>query len=848
MRVSLKWLADYVDLVLPPEELAHRLTMGGCEVAKIDRIGALWEHIYVGQVVTLVPHPNADRLQLVTIEYGKGTVTVVAGAFNIKVGDKVPIALAGAKVFDPYSPEPRVITVKPTKLRGIVSHGMACSQKELGISDDHTGIMVLAPEAEVGRPLQDELGDVIFELNVTPNRPDLLSMSGVAREVAALTGQALVMPPLDYEEAGPLIDSLIGIEIVDPDLCARYSATYLQDVRVGPSPKWLRRRIIAAGMRPINNIVDVTNYVMLEWGQPLHAFDYEALRGRRIIVRRARPGERLTSLDGVERVLTPEMLVIADAQGPVAVAGIMGGAASEVTGATRNILLEAANFNPVSIRRTSRALRLPSEASRRFEKGLPPEQTADAARRATRLMKELAGGKVAKGVGDCYPRPQGPRYVSLTPREVRRVLGIKMDTTHIAQTLAPLGFVSQVRDDEVIVRVPIHRGDASLPADLTEEIARIVGYEEIPSATLSGPLPALAVNEQRRWEEVVRDVFVGAGFSEIICYSLTSRDRLSRLVTAGSPEAGPAVAAIGSVEERGLAAAVDRRLAWTAWPPVTLVNPLSAESDSLRTTAFGCLLETLHDNLRHEHRDVLLFEIGRLYIPRDGELPEERRVITAVTGELHSGRLWGAEYDVDFFDLKGLAEELLNLLGIKEQRYVPLSHPMFQPGRAAAVLIPQDGKPAIGRGDGRQPAVEGELVGVVGEVQTRVRANFDIAERAYLLALDFDRLLRHATFERTCEPLPRYPAVLQDIAVIVAEDVPATAVRHVILEAGGLLVRDVELFDVYRGAPIPPGKSSLAYRVTFQSNERTLTDEEVNGIRERVVGALAAQLGATLRG
>ncbi len=441
MKVSLKWLKEYVDITLPPADLAQKLTMAGIEVKGWQVIGGNWENIVVGQIVAINPHPNADRLTLPTVDLGTEQQTVVCGAPNLKVGDKVAFARVGAQLIDGHTGQ--VIRLKPAKIRGVVSNGMVCSEKELGISDSHEGIMVLPADAPVGTPLADYMGDVIFDLEVTPNRPDCLSVIGIAREVAALTGQEVRLPEVSYDETTVPIDQQISVEIVAPDLCPRYCASLITGVKVAASPQWMQQRLLACGMRPINNIVDVTNYVMLEYGEPLHAFDYHQIRGKKIIVRRADEGETLVSLDGAKRLLSPDMLVIADQERAVAIAGVMGGADSEVTEQTTAILLEAANFNPASIYHTGSSLDLPSEARMRFERGISPELTLPALKRATQLIIQLAGGKAAKGLVDAYPGKKKRKPILLSTGEVKRLLGIEFSLDQITAALTSLGFDCQ---------------------------------------------------------------------------------------------------------------------------------------------------------------------------------------------------------------------------------------------------------------------------------------------------------------------------------------------------------------------------------------------------------------------
>ena len=852
MRVSLKWLRDYVDINIPVDELARRLSMAGVEVGAIERIGASWdpERIFVGQITALAPHPNADRLQLATADYGRGTITVVTGAFNMAVGDKVPVALVGARLRNGHSEQHEEVVLKPTKLRGIPSEGMVCSALELGLGDDHSGIMILPADAPVGTPLVDYLGDTIFVLEIK-GRWDCLSMLGVAQEVAAVQsirdGRLLTVrePPIDYPELGEDITQAISIEIADPDLCPRYSATLIRGVTIGPSPRWLQERIIAAGMRPINNVVDITNYVMWETGQPLHAFDYERIHGHKIIVRRARPGETIVTLDNQVRELTGDMCMIADADRSIAIGGVMGGLDSEVTENTTTVLLESANFLPTSIRRTARALQIPSEAQRRFEKGLPAEGTIPAARRATRLILELAGGTAAKGVADAYPGKRERPPVMLTTGEVKRILGIDLAQAEIARILSALGFATEaIGSDSLRVTAPLRRVDVTIPADLIEEVARSVGYDAMPTTMIKAPIPTERLSgPEREWEEILRDTLVGCGYSEVILYSLTNQRTTARML--------PKDIAGVTADNTTLPESLLHRLLALNEEPLRLANPMTAEMDIVRITAFPGLLEALSRNLRHQDHDVAIFEIGRVYLPQGDDLPDERRVLTLASGQYRSAAAWGQREENDFFDLKGVAETVLAKMGIRPPSfrvsYVPARHPSFHPGRMAMINVER----STGRKGKSVTYDTPQAVGLLGEIHPDVCENFDIAERAYVMGLDLSLLIGLVGWPGTqtggYRPLPRFPAVVQDIAVIVEEGVPAAAIEETIQRAGGGLVASVRLFDVYQGEPIPPGKKSLAYSISYQAGDRTLTSAEVADVHARIEKRLIQELGATIR-
>jgi phenylalanyl-tRNA synthetase beta chain len=840
VKVSLKWLKSYTPATAPVDEIAHRLTMAGVEVSEIYHIGENWTNVYVGEVVEIRPHPNADRLVLATVGYGDGhSITVVTGAPNLFVGAKVPLALAGAMLFDTHVNPPQLRELKPTKLRGILSEGMVCSAKELGLGEDQQGILILDPEATPGLPLADELGDVIFDLDVTPNRVDCFSMIGIAREVAALFSETVNAPVAAYPENGPPASSLVAVNIVDPELCPRYSAAVVQGVTIGTSPRWLRDRLTAAGLRPVNNVVDVTNYVMLEWGQPLHAFDYDKIRGRKIIVRRAGDDEKIGLLDGTERSLSHENLVIADVAGAVAIGGVMGGGESEVTDSTRNVLIEGANFHPVSVRRTARSLKLLTDAAHRFERGLPRQLTEPAVRRATQLILEVAGGQAARGIVDAYPLPTTLPEIYLTPGEVKRVLGVELTVHEIAAILRRVGCFVTTEENELRVVPPMQRTDLTIPADLCEEVARLLGYDNIPSTLPFGRQPEPKANEDWRWRDTLRQTLTGLGLSEVVTYSLTSRERLGRLRGSSGWRAGAAsmmtppssVAANSSVADLGRA--VTERFVPLDVEPIEVLNPLSRESECLRTTTFGAMLETVSANLRVADRDVALFEIGRSYIPRVGDLPEERRFLTIGTGGFRTGAAWGERVANDLYWLKGISEALLDRLNLDNRRYRSLRHPLFHPTRSAAIVT---------------SGLDERLLGVLGEVEADARTVFDIEQSAFLLAIDLDVALSLATRTRVVTPIPRFPPVVQDLALIVAAGISSESIEELIREVGMPLVKSVDLFDIYQGPPIPAGKINLAYHITYQAPDRTLTDAQVAEVQRKVEQAVVGQLGAELRG
>jgi len=855
VRIPLSWLREYVMVEVPVEDLAHRLTMAGVEVGAVERLGAAWERVVVGRIESLEPHPSNPGLQVARVDVGEGTRRLVTGATNLAAGDRVPVVLEGGVLASGR--------IERRAFGGVASEGMLCSGAELGIAEDRSGIYVLEADAPVGALLADYLGDVVLDLDVTPNRPDLLSVVGVAREVGALTGTPLHAPATAPPTGPTPVERLITVTIEAPDLCPRYSATVIEGVRIGPSPLWLQRRLYLAGMRPISNVVDVTNYVMLELGQPLHAFDADTLRGG-IVVRRARPGERIRTIDDVDRALSPDMLVIADAERPIAVAGVMGGADTEVSAATTRLVLESAHFDPRSVRRTGRALRLASEASRRFERGVDPGGTTRAADRATALIVQLAGGQAAAGHVDEYPVPEPPHTIRVSAAGVSGLLGQHYSADVIGATLRSLGFevepapvpsppaLSQRGPDvlpsppgsestvlpsppgrgaggegALLVRVPSFRRDVEGPADIAEEVARIHGYDTIPTALPAGRLPEPWTDPRRALAETTKRTLVACGYQEVITYSLVDGDDLRRLDSA-AVWPPPALPNAGEGEARSIdAAAIPERDA--ALIPV--YNPMSQDRAYLRTTLLGSLLQTVAANVRHRER-VYLFELGSVYLPPLDPLPAEALRLGLVLTGPRAPVAWNQPAEPgDFFDLKGAIEAVLRALWVSGVRFVPETHPALHPGRSAAVWA----------GDVR--------LGVCGQVHPLVAERFELEGRAvYAAELEFAALVRVAGEQPPYTPLPRLPGVAMDLAVVVAEAVPEADVAAAIRAAGEPLLAEVRLFDVYRGAPIPAGHKSLAYALVYRAPDRTLTDEETAARQAAVEAALRQQFGATIRG
>ncbi|MFI5274120.1 MAG: phenylalanine--tRNA ligase subunit beta [Ktedonobacterales bacterium] len=880
MRIPYTWLKQYVEIEMGPEALAHQLTMHGLEV---DRVDYGWPEIVTAEIIHLEKVKGSDHLSATRVTTGTEEFSVVCGAPNIKLHDRVPLAKVGAKVGE--------ITIQPKKAMGHLSEGMLCSPRELGLSDDHAGILILPRDTPLGVPLGQVIGEPVIDLDIKAHRGDLFCMVGVAREVAAWTGKRLMPPQVGLREKGTAAAKLMKLEVRDETLCPRYTARVVRNLTIAPSPEWMQQRLVAAGMRPINNVVDITNYVMLELGQPLHAFDYDKLAEHTIVVRRAAPGETLTTLDGVTRTLTPEMLLITDPAGPAVIAGIFGGARVEVTEATTSVVLEAAHFNPANIRRTSQALGLRTESSGRFEKNPDLELTALAVDRAAHLLAELAGGAVAPGPVDFYPHPVHERTIALRTERVEWLTGMVVARNEMVAGLRALGFGVAERegqDDVLDVTVPTWRGDVEEEADLVEEVARIAGYDRIPSTIPAGPLPPAKPEGWLEREQRVRLMLVGAGLTEAMNYPLTSRKVMAKLlpgtttgeelrltapvteteavseaVPAHTPATATAVArqAGGRADERRQLEALAQRL-----PAITLANPLSTDLEALRLTLMAGLLGTLRENAKHTATGLWFFELGKRYLPTlelaEGRgIAQERHTLAVTLAGPRGSGWWQPERVADFYDVKGVAETLLDALKVAAYRFVPAQMPTFHPGRAAVleVAVPQIAAEAEASQSAAAPEQGGERaqtaltealwmpVASLGEIHPEVAERFEVPERTYLLELDLERLFLVVPEVVAYAAIARFPAAVRDLAVLVRAEVPQAEVAEVIRAGAGLLLRDLRLFDVYTGMGVPEGMRSLAYTLTYQSPERTLTDTEIEAAQAAIVQALRTRLGAELR-
>jgi phenylalanyl-tRNA synthetase beta chain len=814
MKVPMKWLREVVDTGLSAKDLAYRMTMAGLEAEKIEQIGSLWDNVYVGYVNRVERHPNADRLVLADIEAGEHKLTVVTGAPNIAQGQKVALALAGARLYDGHSDSPELKTLKPGMIRGVKSEGMACSEKELGLSEEHEGILVLAADAPVGSPLKDYLGDTVIEFEITPNLAHAFSIVGIAREASALTHAELHRPPAVDLATYPLApDDLVCVEA--SDVASRYVGVVIENLTVGPTPDWMVRRLAAAGIRSINNIVDVTNYVMHELGQPLHAFDLDTLEGRRIVVRQARPGEQLKTLDHVLRTLTDDMLVIADAERPVGLAGVIGGFSSEVSDTTTSIILESANFDMSSVRQTARALRLRTDASARFERGLDPNLASDGAARAVQLILELIPEARVAAVRDVYPIKTEPRSFSMQVDKIERVLGIRYADEQICKALSWLEFqptIEGIGEDRILtVTIPTYRRDVSIAEDVVEEVARVLGYESLPSTLPVGQSAPVKRDPMYQLRKSVRQILIAAGASEAITYVTVSAEDLEPFAS----DEGNTVGFLRSVSLTDL---------------LRIRNPLQSGRNLLRPTLVPSLIESVASNLRHSD-SVRLFELARVYLPngRD-ELPTEIELATiAIAGRRDRFGLGSTNEQLDYFDLKGIVDELSDRLGL-DVTYAAEQYPGLHPGRSARLTV----------GD--------TLIGRLGEVRPEVAKSYGVEDvRLVVAEIDLAVALSLQETERREVTVPRFLPVQQDFAVVVDESVSADAVQRALLDASGSLATGIALFDIFRGPQIGEGKKSLAFRVTFTAPDRALTDSELVKVRGRIEKVLKQRVNGVLR-
>ncbi|GAB4561188.1 MAG: phenylalanine--tRNA ligase subunit beta [Geothermobacteraceae bacterium] len=802
MIFTVNWLREFVDFNADVEDLAHRLTMAGLEVEAVEHIGADLDSVIVARLLSVEKHPEADRLTVCQVDTGSEQLQIVCGATNHRTGDLVALAQVGSVL-------PGDFKIKKSKIRGQVSMGMLCSEKELGLSEESAGIMILPEGLDLGRPVFEALGlkDTRIEIGLTPNRPDCLSVYGVAREVAALYGVPLKKPEVQVSEIGPAAAGVTSVSIEEPEHCPRYMARVVKGVRIGPSPAWLVRKLESVGQRSVNNVVDITNLIMLELGQPMHAFDFDLLRQGRIVVRLAEEGSRFTTLDGQERELRSTDLVICDGEGPVALAGIMGGENSEIGDTTCNILLESAYFKPTTVRRTAKRLGIHSESSHRFERGTDINMVPFALDRAAMLVAELAGGEVAKGAIDAYPNPFEPARIELRMQRCNEVLGLDLNIDTARKHLESIGIACDtVPGDRLSCGVPSFRPDLEREIDLIEEVARLAGYDTIP---VTMPVSRLIDNEAREHKKFVdraRNCMVGQGFNEIVSYSFIS------------PEAW---------DQLGLSAGDPRRQV------IRLLNPLTEEQSVMRTTLVPSMLQTVAGNLAYRSHDLRLFELRPVFLPATGgeeEHQEPWRLSLALSGR-RSPLGWASEEQaVDFFDLKGACELLFGHLGIEGVSWqADAGEPWLHPGKSARLLA-------------------GEVqVGVAGELHPEIQSRLDLEQTVYVAEIDIEQLGGLPRPGVRFSKLSRFPDTFRDSAILVDDDLGAEQVLEVVRQASPKFAEDVVLFDLYRGKGVPEGKKSLAFRVRYRSFDQTLTDEQITRAHDKIIRRLEKEFGARIR-
>ena len=800
MRLTLSWLREYVDFNVSAQELAERLTMSGLEVESLEYLGKGLEEIVAANIKDIRPHPNAQKLVICDVTDGKSHFKIVCGAKNMKLNDNVALARAGTRLH-PSSKYPEGINIKTTTIRGEVSEGMLCSELEIGIGESEEGIMILPESARAGDRLVDVLGldDYVLELGITPNRPDCLSVLGIAREVAAISGLDVKYPTFEVTEGGEDIYSIATVEVLDPEGCPRYSCRVIKDVKIGPSPDWLRIRLERSGIRSINNVVDITNYVLLELGQPLHAFDYDLLSDNKIIVRSAYNGESIETLDGIERNLDEEDLLICDAEKPIAIAGVMGGTGTQVSESTRNILLESAFFNPYRIRRTSKKTGLRSESSFRFERQVDIDGVVNALDRASYLLMELAGGKICKGRIDAYPNVVKPKELRLSTRRANALLGTTLKSQTIKDILGRLGFQSLGSNgDELKFLIPTFRVDVTREIDLIEELARHYGYDRIPVTRPTVSMKADGLDRVDILVNKVRQSLVTFGFLEAINYSFDDPEFLSLF---------------GSFQ----------------W--IKILNPISKEGSVMRTYLFSSLLRNIILNLNYQEEEIKMYEFGRTYLQNGSGLPIEINKLAAATTSVRKKTLWG-KGDYDFYDLKGTLERILEIYTLVDKAHFDKFHKIgfLHPGKSARVLI------------------DNEEVGFIGELHPEILERLRISERINLFEINLDRIERVSRdITRKFKTLTRYPTVRRDIALVLDEDVDVGEIVEEIRKVESNLIDDITVFDVFKGGTVEKGKKSVAFSVNLRAPDKTLTDEEVNQFQAKALDRVRLVFGAELR-
>ena len=790
MKIPMSWLSDYMDASgITPEEYNRKMTISGSKVEAVENTGAEILNIVTAKILKTEKHPDADKLLVCTLDIGGEEIQIVTGAPNVKAGQIVPAALDGATL-------PGGKHIKEGKLRGVLSSGMMCSAGELGFSESeypgaNDGIMILPEDTPVGKDIRDILGlnEDVVEFEITSNRPDCFSMIGLARESAVTFGRKFNLKAPNVKNESGDVKEYIKINVLDTEKCPRYCAKVIKNVKIGPSPKWMADRLKACGIRSINNIVDITNYVNLEYGQPMHAFDMNFLKEGEINVRRAENGENITTLDGIERKLDSSMLVIADGKRAVAVAGVMGGENSEVKDDTHAILFESANFDGASVRITAKKLGLRTEASARYEKGLDPKNCEAAILRACELVEELGCGEIVGGMIDVNNAKDEPVTIPFEPEKINEFLGLSIDKEFMVETLKALEF--EVEGD--VIKVPSFRPDVLLMADVAEEILRIYGYDKLNSTPLSGEVTGAVRTFRQKMTAKARNILSATGAFEAVTYSFTNPNCYDKLLVSENSDLRK---------------------------NVVITNPLGVENSIMRTTLLGSVMEVVTRNINLKNLSAKIFELGKIYIPVDGEaLPLEKNMLGM-----------GMYGDCDFYDIKGALELLLSEFGITKCRFMPeTENPTFHPGRCAKILL------------------KNEVIGYIGQIHPAVCDNYGINNEVYALEVDFDALVNDAKPEKQYKPMPKYPAVVRDLAILADDETLASDIESLIKKKSGNLFSELSLFDVYKGKQVPEGKKSMAYKLTLQAIDRTLTDEDINKTVSNVLDALKKDLNAELR-
>lgn len=811
MQVSIKWLKDYIDFTETPEQLADKLTMAGIPVENVVDPGEGLEKVVTGRIEKLEPHQNSDHLQICTMNVGLAeNIIIVTGAQNVAEGQVVPVAMVGAHL-------PNGMKISKGKLRGVASNGMLCSAQELKLDleklpeEQKTGIFILPSDTPVGIPAKDVLGlnDVVLEFELTANRADCFSVFGLVREIAAITGNKPHFPEIKVnEDDNTKLNDIFSVEIADPDLCSRFSTRMLKNVKIGPSPEWMQQRLEGAGIRSINNVVDVTNFVMIELGHPMHAYDYDKITGKKLIARRAIEGEELHTLDDTSRKAKGEMLVIADSEKAAGLAGIMGGFETEITDTTTTVVLESADFYGPCIRRTARACGLSSEASGRFERGVDSETTIKALDRAAQLLQEMGACTVCEGIVDVYPNPKQANYVTFTPEQINNHLGTNIAKDVMLNIITSVGFdVTKDENDEITVKVPSWRNDVTCMADISEEIARLHGFDKIKSTLPNGVSMQGTQSAKQTFIDKVKASLSSQGLYETISFALTNEETFNKL---NIPQDSPLRKA------------------------VPIMNPLSDEYPLVRTTLLSSIFDNLARNLARKNDDVALFEVGSVFFPKAlpvTELPDEVvKIAGAITGR-RNAQGWNQTNDmVDFYDAKGIIEELLANLRVTRYTVEAGTHYAMHPGKTALFKKGRD------------------VIATVGEVHPAVLSAYGITKPVYIFELDATTVMKYMVKDLKYKALPKYPATSRDLAMLVDVDVNAADIEKAMTKAAGQNLTQITLFDVYTGKQVEEGKKSLAFSLTFQSNDKTLTDAEIDPAIEKIVAKLQKDFNANLRG